>query len=416
MTNSTTKPHNWRLLLNATVIVSALGYFVDIYDVVLFSIVRVGSLRSIGVPENTILDVGVLLLNMQMVGMLVGGVVWGIVGDKKGRLSVLFGSIFLYSIANILNAFVTTVPQYAALRFLAGVGLAGELGAAITLVSEILPRQMRGYGTTIVATVGICGAIFAGAIGDLFTWKTSYLVGGSLGIGLLLLRIGTLESVLFAHAQKQTHLRRGDISLLFKNMDRVKRYLYAIFIGVPIWYVIGILVTFAPELTRELGVTGSVSAGHSILFCYVGLTFGDIASGLLSQWWASRRKVVLIFLGLTVVGVGVYCSWHNFTSTAFYGLCVFMGFASGYWAIFVTSAAEQFGTNLRATVTTTVPNFVRGAVVPLTLAFKMLASPRFGFTLIQSASLVGAICIVMAFYSAYRMRETFGDDLNFYEE
>ncbi len=412
-----TKTHNetYKLLLSATVIVSALGYFVDIYDMVLFSIVRVSSLKAIHVPDAEILDVGVLLLNMQMVGMLIGGVVWGIIGDKKGRLSVLFGSIFMYSIANLLNAFVTNVPQYAALRFLAGVGLAGELGAAITLVSEILPRHIRGYGTTIVATVGICGAIFAGTIGDLFSWQISYAVGGFLGIGLLLLRIGTLESGLFEHARKKTDVKCGDLRMLFNQGERIKRYIYSILVGVPIWFVIGILITFSPELCRELGATDQISAGRAILFCYLGLTFGDIASGLLSQYWGSRRKSIFVFLILTVINVVIYCTAGGLSAVQFYSLCVSMGFATGYWAVFVSSAAEQFGTNLRATVTTSVPNFVRGAVVPLTLTFKWLSSANVGYSMVQSASILGAVCFVFAFGATYKLRESFGRDLDFLE-
>jgi MFS transporter, putative metabolite:H+ symporter len=404
-----------KTLLNATVIVSALGYFVDIYDLLLFSIVRVSSLKGIHVPENRILDVGVLLLNMQMGGMLIGGVLWGLIGDKKGRLSVLFGSIALYSLANILNAFVTSVPEYAFLRFLAGVGLAGELGAAITLVSEILPKELRGYGTTIVASVGICGAILASTVGDLFTWKTCYLVGGGLGLALLLLRIGTIESFMFHETRSHKNVRRGDLRMLFTNLDRIKRYAYSILIGVPFWYVVGILITFSPEITRELGATGPISAGRAVLFQYLGLTFGDLASGLISQWWRSRRKVIFLFITLSVAVVIVFCTWHGFSPTAFYGLCICMGFAAGYWAVFVSAAAEQFGTNLRATVTTTAPNFVRGATVPLTLAFKSLSTSG-GFTLVQSASILGVICFAIAYFAAFRLPETFGRDLNFVEE
>jgi putative MFS transporter len=405
--------NKYRLLFSSTVIVSALGYFVDIYDLVLFSIVRVPSLLAIGVPESEILDVGVFLLNTQMLGMLVGGVLWGVIGDKKGRVSVLFGSILLYSVANILNGFVTNIPQYAILRFIAGVGLAGELGAAITLVSEILPKEIRGLGTTIVATVGVSGAVLAGLIGDVFEWSTAYFVGGGLGLLLLLLRVSTLESQMFSETKSKI-IKRGDFMMVFTSKDRFKRYIASILYGTPIWFVIGILITFAPELARELGATEPILAGRAILFAYVGLTFGDMASGLLSHLWQSRKKTLFVFLTLTSIGILAYTQFRNLDSVQFYGICLFLGFAVGYWAVFVSAAAEQFGTNLRATVTTTTPNFVRGAVVPLTLAFQGLHS-SLGMSLVSSALLVGGVTMLIAFYALHISKETYARDLDFIE-
>jgi MFS family permease len=400
-------------ILNTAVIVSALGYFVDIYDLLLFGIVRVASLKTIGVPESEIMDVGVHLLNMQMLGMLVGGLFWGIVGDKRGRVTVLFGSIFLYSIANILNAFVATVPQYALLRFVAGIGLAGELGAAITLVSEILPKEKRGIGTTIVAAFGICGAVLAGLIGDYFSWQTAYLIGGGLGLLLLALRVRTLESGLF-HKVRSTQHKRGDFLMLFKSRDRTFRYINSILIGLPIWFVIGILITFSPEFSRELHVQGTIVAGRSILFSYVGLALGDLASGLLSQYLKSRKKVVLLFLVLTALSVGLFTQLQSATVTTFYAVCVLLGFTVGYWAVFVSAAAEQFGTNLRATVTTTVPNFIRGSVAPITLSFQYL-NKSLGLTLLSSSLIVGATTLVIALISLTHLTETFAKELDYFE-
>ncbi len=404
----------YAVLFNSTVIVAALGYFVDIYDLVLFSIVRVPSLLGIGVPESQILKTGVLLLNTQMIGMLIGGVFWGIIGDKKGRVSVLFGSILLYSIANILNAFVTSVPQYAVLRFIAGIGLAGELGAAITLVSEVLPKETRGLGTTIVATVGVSGAVLAGTIGDLFTWKIAYIVGGTLGLLLLLLRMSTMESSMFKKSQSHD-VKHGDFMMIFKSWDKFKRYIAAILYGTPIWFVIGILITFSPEIAKELGATGPISGGRAVLFCYLGLTFGDLASGLLCQYLQSRKKTLFIFLTLTTLGVLAYSQARDLSATQFYGLCVLLGFATGYWAVFISAAAEQFGTNMRATVTTTTPNFVRAAVVPLTLAFQYLHNSM-GVSLVSSAMMIGSVTLAMGFYALTQVRETFGTDLNFIEK
>ncbi|MEQ1876292.1 MAG: MFS transporter [Bdellovibrionia bacterium] len=398
-------------VLNLTVIVAALGYFVDIYDLVLFSIVRVASLKSLGSADGEILEQGVFLLNMQMAGMLTGGLLWGILGDKKGRVSVLFGSIFLYSAANIANAFVTNVEQYGALRFIAGVGLAGELGAAITLVSEVMTKETRGYGTTVVASVGISGAVLAATVGEHFSWQTAYIVGGVLGLALLVMRLAVFESGLF-QAVKHRGVARGDFFALFKTRERTIKYLSCILIGVPIWYVIGILVTFSPEIAKELEVTGPVSAGKGILYCYLGLIFGDLGSGLASQLAKSRKKVVASFLVMTGAFIAVYFFARGITPEMFYALCVLLGFAIGYWAVFVTIASEQFGTNLRATVTTTTPNFVRGSVVPLTLAFRGLSENS---SLIQSAAIVGVVVMLIAFGALALLRETFGKDLDYVE-
>ncbi len=394
-----------------TVLICALGYFVDIYDLLLFGIVRIPSLQDLGVPPENMMAVGLHLLNMQMAGMLLGGILWGVLGDKRGRKSVLFGSILLYSLANIANAFVTNTDVYAILRFFAGIGLAGELGAAITLVSEVMSKESRGYGTAIVASVGILGAVVASLIGDTFSWQTAYLVGGGMGLALLLLRATLVESKMFSEVKNSTVVK-GDFFKLFTSPDRFARYACCILIGVPIWFVIGILITFSPELTKEIGVEGLVTGSKSIMWCYVGLSLGDLTSGLLSQLMKSRKKIILVFLSLTAVLIVTYVFTRNITATQFYALCALLGFGSGYWAIFVTVAAEQFGTNLRATVATTVPNFVRGSVVVVTMSFQFLKTQ---FNVLQSALIVGMICVCVAFLALYKLKETFHKDLDYHE-
>ena len=399
-------------IFNSAVIVGALGYFVDIYDLLLFSIVRVPSLKDLGVAEPHLLNVGVLLLNSQMAGLLLGGILWGVFGDKKGRVSVLFGSIFLYSIANIANGYVQSISAYAIFRFLAGLGLAGELGAAITLVSEVMTQETRGYGTAVVASVGICGAIAAALIGEQFDWRTAYIIGGGLGLILLILRLKTLESKMFTSvAEKVT--RRGDLTLLFSSRERILKYLSCICIGLPIWFVIGILVTFSPELSRSLGVTGPILGGKAIMYSYIGLAVGDLLSGFLSQWLKSRKKVIFIFQILTLFFILFYSFSSGLSQEQFYALCVGLGFAGGYWAVFVTNASEQFGTNLRATVATTVPNFVRGAVLPITFVFQFL-KPSLG--VIHAALAVGVFCMSISFIALIFLKESFGKDLNYIEE
>ncbi len=398
-------------ILSPIVLVGALGYFVDIYDLVLFSILRTASLKGLGVPEAELLDKGVLLLNWQMSGLLLGGILWGILGDKKGRLSVLFGSILLYSLANIANGFVQTVEQYAALRFIAGIGLAGELGAAITLVAEVLPKEVRGYGTAIVAGVGLSGAVFAGLVADYLDWKSAYITGGTLGLILLVARIRLAESGMFTQVKAST-ARRGDLRLLFANWTRAWRYLCCILIGVPIWYCVGILVTFSPEIAKALGAVEPISAGRGILFCYAGVALGDLGTGVISQWIGSRKKVVAWALAAEAALVfGVLLS-HGFTAAYFYTFCFLLGLATGYWAVFVTMASEQFGTNLRATVTTTVPNFVRGSVVLLTLGFRYFQE---SLGLPGSAMLVFTVTAVLAVIALYSLDETHSRDLNYLE-
>lgn len=394
-----------------TVLVAALGYFVDIYDLLLFGIVRVPSLKSLGIPEDQMLSVGVSLLNHQMAGMLVGGIVWGVIGDLRGRKSVLFGSILLYSLANIANAFVPNAEVYAYLRFLAGVGLAGELGAAITLVSEVMHKETRGIGTTIVASVGILGAVVASLIGDFFSWQVAYLVGGGMGLALLMLRAGLLESGMFKSMEGQ-ELSRGHFHQLFLNRERFGRYVCCILIGVPIWFVIGILITFAPELSKELSVDGIITGSKSIMWSYVGLSLGDLSAGLLSQKLKSRKKAVLLFLLATLILVFVYVMQKSPSVLGFYTICWLLGFAAGYWAVFVTIGAEQFGTNIRATVATTVPNFVRGSVVPVTLSFQALREP---LGTLNAVVVVGTTVIAVALVALYFLKETYGKDLDYFE-
>lgn len=396
--------------VSAIVIVAALGYFVDIYDLILFSIVRISSLKSLGVTGDALLSDGVLLLNMQMAGMLIGGILWGVLGDKRGRISVLFGSIIMYSVANILNGFVMDVQQYAVLRVIAGIGLAGELGAGITLVSEVMSKESRGYGTTIVASVGILGAVVAALVADMFDWRTAYFVGGGMGLLLLFLRIGVYESGMFKNIKKD-EISRGEFLHLFTNWSRFKKYVKCILIGAPLWFVVGILMTFSDAFAKQLGVEG-VAPSKSVMFCYIGLAIGDLLSGYLSQYFKTRKKIIFIFILATNILIVVYLFFNNFGSFYFYTICLLLGVSCGYWAVFVTNASEQFGTNLRATVTTTVPNFVRGAVVPLTLLFQFL-NPSTG--IIYSAAIVAGIALVLAYFSAARLEETYGKDLDYIE-
>ncbi len=401
---------------NLLVLIAALGYFVDIYDLVLFSVERIDSLKEIlgaSASKEEIKNVGMQLLNWQMGGMLVGGIVWGIYGDKKGRLSVLFGSILMYSLANIANGFVQTVEQYALLRFISGFGLAGELGAGITLVSETMSKEKRGIGTMIVATVGVFGAVVAGFMGDVITnWRYSFFLGGAMGLVLLIMRIGVFESGMF-ESMKKSNIPKGNLLLLLKSKTNLIKYLGVIAIAVPVWYVMGILITFSPEMMKSLGVTTfTPDPGKAIMFAYLGITFGDFLSGMLSQLLKSRKKVLILFLVLTILSVFMYFTLAVKSEFMFYGVITFVGIATGYWAVFMSTAAELFGTNIRATVTTTAPNFVRGSVIFLTLGFRYL---EVYFSAINAAVLIGIVTFVLAFLALYKMEETFHKDLDYVE-
>ena len=400
-------------VFNAAVIISAIGYFVDIYDLIIFNVVKKRSLEAIGYVGEAFKTQEIFLFNLQMSGMLLGGILWGILGDKKGRASVLFGSILMYSLANIANAFVTNIEMYGICRFVAGVGLAGELGAGITLVLESMDKEKRGYGTMIIVTLGALGAVVASFVGRI-DWQLAYITGGVMGLLILLLRVSSLESGMFKN-MKGKALNQGNLLVLFKSKDRLFRYLGCIVIGLPVWFVIGILINLSERFAYQIGITeGQVSVADSVLFAYLGLSFGDLLSGLFSQLFRNRRKIIFGYLITNFVLVLVFLFARDITANMFSLLCFLLGTATGYWALFVTVAAEQFGTNLRSTVANTVPNFVRGAVVPITLGYKYFESAL--FDPVAAALIVGFICIALAARGTYRVDETFGKDLDYIEE
>jgi MFS family permease len=415
--------------LNKLIIVAALGYFVDIYDLLLFGVERTHSLHEIlplqfgGLTPEKLAELtayyGKQLLNWQMAGMLIGGIFWGILGDKKGRLSVLFGSILTYSLANIANGFVNSTDQYAALRFVSGFGLAGELGAGITLVSETMSKEKRGIGTMIVATVGVFGAVVAGFMSDVFSsWRHSFFFGGAMGLALLILRIGVLESGMFNNIKQET-ISKGNFFQLFGNRKRLLKYLCIIFVTVPVWYVMGTLVIFSPELFAKLSGDPAnaklITGGKAIMFAYTGITVGDLACGAISQWLRSRKKTLFIFLTLTVLAIILYFLVGGKSVSIFYGCILFIGFATGYWAVFISTASELFGTNIRSTATTTAPNFVRGSTILISYLLTLM-TVFFGKEGLMATIVTGVIIIAIAYFALYHLEETFGKDLDYIEE
>jgi MFS family permease len=400
-----------KLLLSLPVMVAALGYMVDMYDLFLFSIVRVPSLKSLNIAGGELLEDGIMLLNLQMAGMLIGGIFWGIMGDKKGRLSVLFGSILIYSLANIGNGFVNTVPQYAVLRFIAGFGLAGELGAGITLVTEILPKEKRGYGTTLVATMGVMGALLAYLVSNIFNWRVSYFIGGGLGLVLMVMRVRVFESGIFIKLKEQ-NTKRGNVLKLFNNKTRLLKYITSILMGTPIWFVVGILLTFSPEFGEAIGLDKPVDAGKAVMLAFAAQVAGNLASGFFSQYLQSRKKVILLFIISSFSLVIIYLLVPLHSTSMFYLVCAGLGFCSGYWTLFITVAAELFGSDLRATVATTVPNFVRASVIPLSMLFT-IAKNYVG--IIYGALVVGLLTFAIAIVALLYLEETFKKDINYVE-
>lgn len=395
-------------ILQRVVVLSALGYFVDILDLFLFSVTRSQSLRDLGVPGERLLSEGVSLLGYQLVGLLCGAVCFGLLGDKRGRLKALYGSILLYSLATLVNARVSSLTAYAACRFVSGFGLSGELGAAVTLVSETLDKERRGLGTTIVAGFGLCGGIAAALLAEYLPWRTCYLIGGSLGLLLLILRVKLVEPSLFV---KQQAARRGDLRLLFSTSERRRRFLRLLLIGVPIWFVAGVVMVFSPEISASLGASGVTSA-RAVLISYVGVSIGDFASGWLSQGLRSRRRAIAASLLVIALAEMLLLSREAVSSRGFYAACFVLGLGTGYWAVLVTTAAEQFGTNLRATVATTVPNLIRASALPLTIAFERL-TPVLGLR--EAAILLAMLTTVAATLALRGLSETFGRDLDFAE-
>ncbi len=405
--------HQSHSVFNTAVLVAALGYFVDIYDLLLFSIIRKPSLADMGLSKELIMSDGEGIIMWQMFGLLIGGIVWGIMGDKKGRLSVLFGSILLYSLANIANGFVENVPQYKLVRFIAGLGLAGELGAGITLVSELVSKERRGVATSLVAGIGLTGAVVAFIIKENFNWRVCYFIGGGLGLALLLLRISVFESGMF-HEIKKADVRRGNFLMLFTRGERFKRYFLNILIGLPTWFVIGVLVTFSGEFGEQFGITEKIDPGKAIMYAYAAISIGDILIGLISQWLRSRKKALFIFYAITALFMILFFTiqWNG-SADRMYWICAGLGFGTGFWAIFVTMAAEQFGTNLRATAATTIPNMVRGMLAIFILPlFQLLRN----YTDYISAGWISAIIIMLiTIVAAAMVEETFGKDLNYTE-
>ncbi|WP_428655506.1 MFS transporter [Runella sp.] len=402
---------SYRALFTLPVIVSALGFFVDVYDLLIFSIVRVPSLQSLGYSEAEVSKIGTFIFNSQQAGLLVGGILWGVLGDKRGRLSVLFGSIITYSLANIACGFVEEPNTYALLRFVAGVGLSGEIGAAMTLVTEIIPKEIRSLGPTIVAGVGYLGAGAAYLTQEWFEWRTAYMVGGGMGLLLLLLRISVFESGLFLE-MKETKVSRGNFFYFFSSWPRFIKYVRCIMVGVPTWFVVGILGTFGNELGKELGITEAISPGKCVMFIYFGLTAGDFFSGPLSQWLHSRRKAISALMFCGSICVAIYLYGGIASPTVLYSVCFLAGICTGYIGLYLMMVAELYGTNLRATATTSVPSVVRGMAIPMTLAFQAF-KPSFGA--IGGAALLGVLCYGISLFSLTRIEETYGKELDFVE-
>lgn len=403
-------------ILSLPVIVGSLGFFVDIYDLLLFNIVRKKSLAELHVPDALAKEFGESVVSWQMLGLVVGGILWGMLGDKKGRKSVLFGSIVLYSAATVANGLVQTVEQYTILRFIAALGLAGELGASITLVSEMLPKDKRGIGNSIIATSGVLGTIAAYYVYSLSgeNWRLCYYIGGAMGFMLLFLRVGVLESSMYDAAKKQSN-EMGNFAMFFTSWERFWRYLRSILIGLPVWFVIGVLISFSDEFAKRFGIAG-FDQPRALMFQYAALTFGDMGAGLISNYLKSRKKTLLIYYFILSVFIALFFVLKGGGSaTNMYLLCMGLGFGSGISVLYITMSAEQFGTNLRATAAISIPNLVRGFLPLIILLFKFLRSETVLNSYVTAAWVTAIIVIITGLVSVLFTKETFNKDLDFVE-
>lgn len=400
-------PSNRNIAL--AIIASALGFFVDLYDIIIVSVVRTKSLLAIGVPEAELMSKGVWLLNIQMIGMLIGGFIWGILGDKKGRLSVLFGSIILYSVATFANGFVKTYEMYLVLRFLAGIGLAGELGAGITLVSEQMPQKWRGIGPSIIGSFGMLGAIMGAYIGGKYSWEATYIIGGAIGFALLILRLGVLESGMYEQI-KNSVTARGDLRIIFRDKIKLKKYISIFLLGFPAWYINGVIMTFTPEIAKAMKMTEIPAVSVVFTMYFLGFTFGDISCGFVSQFLKSRKQAITIYLASFGFFLALFFMFAKISVTLYYSFFFGLGVAAGYTIVLLTLAAEQFGTNIRSTVTTSSLNLIRASLIPQATAFTFLV-PIIGT--IQSAFVVGVFSLGISFWALRNLEETFHKNLDF---
>ncbi len=399
-------------LFSLALIVSALGFFVDVFDLLLFAIVRKPSLASLGLNEAAMVSEGEYLISIQMTGMLIGGIAFGIIGDKKGRLSVLFGSILLYSLANIANGFVTSIDQYVWLRFIAGLGLAGELGAGITLVSEQLPKEKRSLATGLIAGFGVLGAVVAYYMSEMFSWRNCYIIGGGLGLILLALRLKVSESELYKNLG-QSNVSKGRFISFFTNKDLFTRYIKCVLIGLPVWLVIGILVTFSDKFGEEFGVK-DIKPGLAIMYLYLFVGLGDVVVGWLSERLRSRKKTLFIFYGITIVFLILFFMQNNSSPRLFYLIIMGLGFGIGFNVIYLTLGVEQFGTNLRASAAVSIPNMVRGSLPLLIMVFQYF---RVLFNSYTDGAIVTTILIfAISIIAALSIKESYGANLDFLEK
>jgi MFS family permease len=410
MTNTTVTPKAVAL----GIIVSALGFFVDLYDIMALAAIGENSLKDIGVSENAIKGNLNYLQSMQMFGMLIGGFLWGIVGDKYGRLKVLFGSIILYSAFTLLNAFVTNTGQYVACRFLAGLGLAGELGAGITLVSEQMKKEKRGLGPAIIAGFGVLGAIVAVIVGKNYDWKTVYIVGGVLGFLLLILRFGVVESGLFKMA-KLAKASKGNFLIILRNKNYLKKFICILLVGIPGWFVNGVMMQFSNYISKSMGMDPIPDKGKVIIFFFVALSLGDVLGGLVSQWLKSRKKSIYIFLFAHLLMLLLFFTVARTSVQLYYAIFAGLGLTVGFVIQLFTLAAENFGTNIRTLVTSSGLNLVRGWVIPLGALFAWMNGPLHIIEW-KSVAIIAFSVALVSLLALTQLDETFHNDLEFVNE
>ena len=393
-----------------TVLVVALGYFIDAYDLLIFSAVRKVSLMDLGVAETDTLNIGISLLNFQLIGLMIGGVLWGILADKFGRKTILFSSILIYSISNIANSYISSVDMYYWLRFIAGIGLAGELGVGISLITENIAKERRTVSTTVVSFFGMLGAATGGWLGSVFHWQTCFLIGGFAGFLLLLLRLNVEESHMYLGI-KDSKVKKGNILLILKNPKSLITYFFCTLAGSSSFLFIGMFIQSTPEFGKIFNI--SVTAGVALVWYYVGASISEVIAGILSKLLKERKAPIYIFYAISLLAIVIFCVHTPSSPRIYYIHCSLLGFGLGWWSMLITLSAELFGVNTRATAATSIPTFARAWNIPFTSVFKNNI-PKLG--ILNSAFAVGVIVIALAIISATTIKETFENEANFIEE
>jgi MFS transporter, putative metabolite:H+ symporter len=381
------------------------GYFIDIFDLVLFSTLRISSFEELKITDPTYWTV--VFFNLQMTGILVGGIFWGKMADIKGRSWSFMGTILVFSIANIINGLTSSLTVYGICRFIAGFGLAGEMGSGIALICEKVPDEKRSLYLGFVSSLGCIGAVLSGWLGDIVYWRYLFIGSGFAGILLTLLRKNLLEPDLFRKTAT-LNIPRGQWKTLFQSPPDLIRFILLIFLGIPMWYIIGILWSFSTEMTSTIGLN-IFTSGQAILWGYVGVWMGDMLMPFVSQFLKSRIFTIQICLIMMLLGVIYLFQFQPHSLLSFQLTHIFLGFTIGYWAVYATLCGESFGTNIRALTSTSLPSLIRFSSIPMMIIYQYGRDENE----LNIALGMGLTVLCISMITTYFIKDTFQKDIDF---